>query len=613
MEPRYGRNRCQSSRATARPSNPTSGVCSELKGASLGCPPRLRQTVKPSSLPLIPLFLAFPCPCFSLALPVGPRSHGRMRFPARSPLLALAVALLPTSALPAVQAVFQYAVPVETQKTPSTAFLWIPPAAKQVRGVVIAGMTLMEREFVVDPHIRKACESESLALLFLKCGLQATDLQKALDDLAAASGYTELSKAPLAFVGHSAGGPQAQALAANMAARCFGLIQYRGGGPFNGEPIAPGVPTLMMVGQFDEFGGTMRTAEGREGAWSGALDNFAKYRAADPGHLSGFVVEPGAGHFAWSERNGVYAGLWIRKAARARIPATWPVDAKEPPALLTIDPKSGWLTSLDLREKSEPSAASGFTGDTGRTAWTFDEELARATLAYHIGLSRKDQFIKWNDPFWVDAGTRFFFTNLNWVGDGSTFEVHPSYSDTYPKPQENGGPRWPQAGQPVGHASAPILVRPVSGPVVAAGPNTFRMRFDGLSPVEEGGRVTFLAYSAGDEEFRYTEQVGMMPRGFKGLGNGKDQTLTFPELPKLRSASATLDLKATSSAGLPVQYYVAYGPAVIADGKLKIAEVPARAKFPVPIKVVAWQFGSGVEPQVKSAAPVEQLTEVQGK
>jgi hypothetical protein len=35
-----------------------------------------------------------------------------------------------------------------------------------------------------------------------------------------------------------------------------------------------------------------------------------------------------------------------------------------------------------------------------------------------------------------------------------------------------------------------------------------------LAPATEGSRITFMVYSAPDTEYRYTELVGMMPRGF---------------------------------------------------------------------------------------------------
>jgi len=504
-------------------------------------------------------------------------------------------------------AVFQYTVPVATTRGESAAYLWIPPKARQVRGVVMGGMTLMERECAQDERIRQACADQQLAIVFLKCGLGAANPQDVLNDLATASGYRELSVAPLLFVGHSAGGPQAKECAVALAARCFGLVQYRGGAPGGDKPVPPGVPALMMVGQFDEFGGTMRDEAGRE-SWEGARDALAAFRAQDERNLGSIVVEPGAGHFAWSDRNAAYLALFIRKAARARIP-DWPADAQEPVQCREVDLRGGWLTDLAIgaKEQSDPAPYKEYRADRSKAAWHFDRETAEATVAYHAGgLGKKDQFIKWNDPHWVDAGARFFFTTIKWVGDGSTFEVHPVYAPTYPSQHGGRGPRWPQAGKPVGHSSAPILVKQVSGPVVATGANTLRIRYDALAPATEGSRVTFMAYSVGDAEHRYTEQVGMMPRGFRGLTKGKDQAITFPPIGSLNGDSGPVELKATSDAGLPVDYYVAYGPAVVADGKLKVADVPARASFPLAVKVVAYQFGSGVEPLVKTAAPVAQ-------
>jgi hypothetical protein len=102
----------------------------------------------------------------------------------------------------------------------------------------------------------------------------------------------------------------------------------------------------------------------------------------------------------------------------------------------------------------------------------------------------------------------------------------------------------------------------------------------------------------------------MMPKGFAGLKDGKDQTITFPPVGNLKPGGSA-DLKATSDSGLPVGYYVAVGPAVIDGGKLRVAELPARAAFPVEVRVVAYQFGRGVEPRVKTAAPVEQTVRIE--
>lgn len=525
--------------------------------------------------------------------------------------LTSVLSILAIGALSASAAVFQYTVPVTTAKKPGTAFLWIPPQAQQVRGMVVAGMTLMEREFAKDAVIRKACEDEGLAILFFTCGLSETDLPKVLSDLARVSGYHELPMAPLMFVGHSAGGPQAKALAIKMADRCFGLMQYRGGVPGGAEAVPPGVPVLMMIGQFDEFGGTMRDQAGRE-TWEGGRDALADFRAKDRRNLASVVVEPGAGHFAWSDRNAAYLALFIRKAAQARI-SDWPLGAKQPVPCKPVDAENGWLSDLTIKTagQSAPAPYPEYAGDKARAAWHFDREMAEATVAYHArGFGKKDQFIRWKDAYNLDAGVRHFFSTIQWVSDGQTFEVHPVYADQYPLPQST-GPRWSDAGKPVGHSTAPILVKSVSGPLVAASANTLRIRYDNLSPATEAVRPTFLAFSAGDAEYRYTEQVGMLSRGFSGLKSGKAQTITFPPIGNLKARSGPIKLAATSDAGLPVEYYVAQGPAVIVDGRLSIAELPLRATYPIAVKVVACQFGRGVEPLVQTAQPVEQTIQIE--
>lgn len=507
-------------------------------------------------------------------------------------------------------AFFQFAIPTDTNDH-DLAFLWIPPEAPQIRGSILAGMTLMEQHFVKDPMIRAACAEQQLALIFLTRGTGEPErVQRILDNLAAVSGYQELSVVPLMFVGHSAGGPPAQKLATEMGDRCFGLVQYRGGMPSGDHPIPAGIPSVAMMAQFDEFWGTMRNEEGFE-SWERALNYIRGFRAAGVDNLGSFVVEPGAGHFAWSDRNARYLELFIRKAAQARIPAEWPVDAEAPAALLDLDPSGGWLTGFDLKGNPECAAFPAYQGDKTEASWHVDEEMARATMAYHKGLTgRNDQFIRWEDPHWVDAGARFFFTRLTWVDDGQTLQVHPVYAEKVPSQYNGQGPRWPNAGNPVGNAATPIHVKPVAGPLVAVGNHKLRVQYDALSPAGSRTRMSFLAYSEGDERYRYTEQVGMLPRGFHGLNGGRAQTLSFPELKDVAIDAPPQQLYAKSDAGVPVEYYVDYGPAVIENGHVVLRDIPLRARFPIEVKLTAYHFGSGVEPKLQTATPVARTFQI---
>jgi len=75
-----------------------------------------------------------------------------------------ALIVLAIFAFSASGAVFQYTVAVPTEKGESEAFLWIPPQVREVRGVVMAATTLMERECVKDARIRQTTEGIAVAV-----------------------------------------------------------------------------------------------------------------------------------------------------------------------------------------------------------------------------------------------------------------------------------------------------------------------------------------------------------------------------------------------------------------------------------------------------------------
>jgi hypothetical protein len=516
-------------------------------------------------------------------------------------------------------AVFQFATVVKTSAGEREAFLWIPPQAEQVRGVLVAGMSSAERELVKDAAVRRACRAESLAIVFLTTGISSINVQQVLDDFAAASGYHELSVAPLFFAGHSAGGPQAKAAAVAHRDRCFGVMQYRGGSPgipansLDPDPVPPGVPAVMMLGQYDEFGKIARDESGREN-WENGVVAMRTFRSAAAGNLGCFAVEPGAGHFAWSDRSAAYFAVFLRKAAAQRIP-DWSPDAKTPVTCRQIDATRGWLTELPTRAAARhaPAPVTEYTGDPGDASWHFDREMAEATVAHHRGLvGKRDQFIRWADPCTVKAGARFFFDGIAWIGDGQTFEVRPQFAETYPRQYDGEGPIWAQAGQPVGNSAQAIRVRPTGGPLVAVGPNAFRVQFDALAPAPGPKATAIIAFVDGDEQWRYAEQVGIVRSMV--LTEGQEQAITFPALPDMNAgdgnAPAPIELQATSDSSLPVEYYVAHGPATIENGRLMLHELPRRARLPIEIKVVAYQFGRGIEPRVKAAAPVTRVLRV---
>jgi hypothetical protein len=86
---------------------------------------------------------------------------------------------------------------------------------------------------------------------------------------------------------------------------------------------------------------------------------------------------------------------------------------------------------------------------------------------------------------------------------------------------------------------------------------------------------------------------------------GNEQSITVEEIADQKNDASSLKLSANSSAGLPVQFFVREGPAEVDGETLKLLLIPPRAKYPVKVTVVAWQWGRSAEPRVKMAAPVE--------
>jgi hypothetical protein len=318
--------------------------------------------------------------------------------------------------------------------------------------------------------------------------------------------------------------------------------------------------------------------------------------------LISLIVEAGTTHMAWSQRDGEYVALFIRKAAQARIP-DWPTETREPVQCKQIDITTGALTSTAITNPAaaKPAPYGEYKGDRKYTYWHVDMELARAWEAYHAGLfNKRTQFVTFADPatgkpLYSLHDLRFSIPAV-YVGPdilkvAATFLLEARDRYAVPEP-------------PVGHAAGPILFRRFGGTAEQVGPDTFRVRMDGRG----GASAAIMAYHPGDAQYRYAEQ----PAGMKlsPLTKGKPQTITFPPIGPLTGRAQPVKLLATSDSGLPVSCFVQYGPAVVEDDLLKISEIPSRAKFPIPVVVGAYQWGSGLEPFVQTAAPVKQTVMV---
>jgi len=85
-----------------------------------------------------------------------------------------------------------------------------------------------------------------------------------------------------------------------------------------------------------------------------------------------------------------------------------------------------------------------------------------------------------------------------------------------------------------------------------------------------------------------------------------EQQITFDPIADVKNGTKALPLVAAASSGMPVYFYVQEGPAEVKNGKLVFTRIPPRAKFPVKITMLAWQYGRSVELKVKTAELVVQ-------
>jgi hypothetical protein len=191
--------------------------------------------------------------------------------------------------------------------------------------------------------------------------------------------------------------------------------------------------------------------------------------------------------------------------------------------------------------------------------------------------------------------------------DGKTFHLQTAFYDTVP----GGSPRpenWTglKLGSPLGHAKGggSIVIEKVAGPFKKTGPQTFVLNLQrGLEVNPKSYTLTFVATHPGDQEYKAAVQQAQMILPAKNT-EGEEQTIFFPTIPNQKAGGKKLQLKATSSANVPVSYYVLEGPAEVEEDQLAVTKIPPKAKFPVKVTVVAWQYGLNGMRKLKTAEPV---------
>ena len=276
------------------------------------------------------------------------------------------------------------------------AFLWIPPDCPQLRGIILAQQTILEKTALEDPVIRSTATASNLGIVifcpaafsgndFTAAGTGRKTLDATLSSLASISGYPELKTAPFLTIGHSGGAIFAWHAAYAQPERCLGVIGL------HAHPIPPpadqpsllleGVPVLTISGQYETWGQQGKAAESH---WHECRDKSLAFRRRSPKCLMSVLVQPGTTHFNWDPPLARYTADFIARATQLRLPAPDSGPATNPPRLREIPPNSGWLTSPALIDLPEfpAAAAADYKGPPTETFWHPDKETASASESF---------------------------------------------------------------------------------------------------------------------------------------------------------------------------------------------------------------------------------------
>ncbi len=483
---------------------------------------------------------------------------------------------------------------------PSSAYLWIPPSARKVRGLIVTQQNVGEQPFVEHPAIREACAQNDFAIFwccppsdirFEKDREAAVHLlEEVLQKLGVVSGYEELGGAPWIPFGHSTTTTFARNLAEARPARTLAILSAKGGIML---PVAGSFPGVYSGGQYPE--------------WRQPTHDWTTHGASLPGLKKireelrarwrpvSYVEEYGGGHFDYTPRYLEFLALYIDKAIHARLTSDGTLRAMRDNEGCVVDLRPPLPTApLMITPLAEA------TGALRDAPWFFDRELAEAAVALmdYGKWDRRNQIVAFAK---LDGMPETFSKSgivdpvpCEFADDGVTVSrIETTFLDRLPD-------NFTQAGMRFTHAAAgPRTIERISG-VFAVENGKYRVELNRGYP----DTPNFIAVRhAGDAEHRPSIQPG---RFVPPVYAGREQHIDFEKTRDQPVGTKSIVLRATSSAGLPVRFYVRSGPARISGNELVLLPLPPRARLPVKVTVVAWQLGRGGADAIAAATPVEE-------
>ena len=545
-----------------------------------------------------------------------------------------------TAALPAntcvhrENSVYQYYIPEDPADTENNGgyYLWLPPDCRRVNGLFLAPKNMDEQPFLEFSETRTLCRELGLGIIVMmpsrkspfvadafpdsypdknKGGQKIFNykggavefLQKLLDRLAEQTGYAEIKYAPVIPMGHSWAGAFPSQAAYGIPDRVICTILLKthveAGVPFDKDARhnLNGVPALIV----DEQAGPNMGNNANWNCWDFKRDqgSRARKRDGDPrGNPVSRVIVYGGGHCEMPKPLMSLMVKYVREACRRRLPDQSPADG--PVTLKKIDIKDGWLVDEHL-EKSVTDCAptaiyEGYKGNRDAAIWYFNETLARECEIYFRGnYERKNPQIL----AFIDNSTRQPLKaariTIPELADDQTFTVKAINASTTDS-------KWYDGVKEFGTSTTPMVYSVIMGELEQVGAATFRAVMDRWG----GGGCgrTIEADNFGDANCQPSMTSAMLT--VQPVKDGSGQKLAFPKIGDVAAGTTIVPLGATTDAGLPVGYYVVYGPAVVEGNRLRITKIPPRAVYPIEVKVGAYQWGRYGDKPVCGAGPVMQ-------
>jgi hypothetical protein len=507
--------------------------------------------------------------------------------------------------------VWQWSVAVDSVLSAETndhprAYLWIPENCRQVQAVVFAQHNMIEEGMLEHTLFRKTMSELGIAEVWVTPGINmpfdfnqdaGEDFNRMMQLLAEVSGYSELITVPVIPLGHSAYASFPWNFAAWNPQRTLALLSIHGDAPQTnltgygkanvdwGKRNIDGVPALFIMGEYEW--------------WEDRITPAFNYIAQHPKSVISLFGDAGHGHFDYSDEMIAYVCMFIKKAAQKRLPSSMSIH--KPNILNNIKPEEGWLMDR-WRKDSLPLASAApyalYKGDRRVASWVFDKEMANATEKFYTEARNKQQqyigFMQNANVIQPDKSHANYNLKFKPLADGVSFHLRAFFSDTTKlKAAEK-------------FTNTPLLISRICGPVQKLNDTTFQLNFNrlGFNNTKRSFDIWLLAHNKGDETFKSAVQQLNMKVPSQN-NDGVEQVILFDSIPNHLVTTKSINLNASSSAGLSVHFYVQVGPAFVEGSTLRLTKIPPRSKFPIPVTVVAWQYG--VAGKVKTAIPVKRL------